>query len=138
MGAGRLPRRAGGKGAHQKSAGQWGTQIPDLALIAQGWEGAEVDALKPRMGLEAGKGVERTAKHSVRGVSKVSDLGVPGRRGWCRAGERKCGCLEGGMVGEREEGGPALEKTRRWMTPGVAMVECDSVGEEKGDGISSR
>lgn len=49
MGAGRLPRQARGKGTLQKTAGQWGTQIPDLALIAQGSEGAEADALKPSL-----------------------------------------------------------------------------------------
>lgn len=48
-----------------------------------------------------------TAERSVRGVLKVLDLGIPGRRGWC--------CLKGGMgdggVGQWEEGHPALERT---------------------------
>lgn len=78
-----------------------------------GIRGGESDALKPGWvdeiaRLETFRGHSRT---HCWGVSKVLGLRLPERSGRFWAEERKCGCLEGGMGGGLEEGGPALERT---------------------------
>lgn len=94
-GAGRLPGRAGGKRRPRRAAGQWGTQNSRSAPPAPAWAGGRrlKRLSRGRVGevarLEGGGRGWWYSRAQCWGVSKVSGLRVPGRRGWCPAGERK-------------------------------------------------